>query len=63
MCWSLVARLEKIGKNIFMNNFGPLRLAWVQKEVQKRGIVCPIRIEIDQDVTISFFFVLRTAFR
>ena len=47
-----IMKIDKIDKNIFMNNFGPLRLSWARKEVQKWGVVCQIRIETDQDVTI-----------
>ena len=47
-----IMKIEKIDKNIFKNTSGPLRLAWAGKEVQKWGVVCPIWIEIDQDVTI-----------
>ena len=30
-----IMKSEKIDKNIFKNSFGPLRLAWARKEVQK----------------------------
>ena len=30
-----IMKIDKIDTNIFMNTFGPLRLAWARKEVQK----------------------------